>query len=202
MNPLLPTEDLYREKGSTDEKGITLLELLTVIGIICITAAIVMPIFIGWLPRYRLKQAALDLFTNYQQARMLAIRNSGEYAMVFDPGANAYRLVSGGADGRYNGKSIPNDDVVEKTVHLSDYGSDVKFGHGDAWLNATSEPSEEFPADGVSYEDKSAEFNAEGISHKMGYVYLTNSSRTAYALATPTMAGIVRICMWTGKNWQ
>ncbi len=194
--------DWQRKGGISFQDGFSLLELMTVISIIAIAVTIASPIYLSWLPRYRLKHAALDLFANYQRARMLAIRNGVEVALVFEPEAGVYRLISGGADRRYNGTAHPNDDIVTQTVRLSEYGSGVKFGHGDALKNATTAASSEFPSDGVSYNDNVAKFNAEGISNVKGYVYLTNCRRKAFAVATPTMAGAIRLLMWNGLEWQ
>ena len=45
-----------------NERGVTLIEILTVIGILAIVAALAYPNFKDWLPGYRLKRAARNLF--------------------------------------------------------------------------------------------------------------------------------------------
>ncbi|MFZ5572719.1 MAG: prepilin-type N-terminal cleavage/methylation domain-containing protein [Thermodesulfobacteriota bacterium] len=192
----------YRHPIIRSQLGFTLAELMTVISIIALAATIASPIYFSWLPRYRLRHAALELFANYQRARMLAIRNGSEVAVVFKPEAGIYQIVSGGTNGRYDGFLYPSDDVVTQTVRLSDYGSDVAFGHGDALKNATSTADAKFPADGISYNDNIAKFNGEGLSNIKGHVYLTNCRRSAFAVATPTMAGTVRLLMWNGLEWE
>jgi hypothetical protein len=47
-----------------------------------------------------------------------------------------------------------------------------------------------------------AEFNSQGMSNRMGYVYLENSRKSAYAISTPTLAGVVSIKRWEGGHWQ
>lgn len=189
-------------KHTVDRCGFTLLELVVAIAILAIVGGLAGGAFFHWLPRYRLKRAALDLFSTLQRAKMLAIRNGGECAVVFDPEANAYHLVSSGANGRYDGEGGTSDDRVEKTVCLSDYGGGVAFGHGDAVCNATTRSSRGFPSDHVSFAGNRAMFTGNGMTSRMGYVYLTNDLKGAFALAVPTMAGTVRLLQWDGERWR
>ena len=64
------------------ESGFSLMELLVGIAIIGIMAAIAIPGFSVWLPEYRLKGAARDLYSNYQLAKMGAIRENRDWAVV------------------------------------------------------------------------------------------------------------------------
>ncbi len=51
------------EKEGQVNSGFTLFELMTALGIFSVLAAIVIPSYLSWMPKYRLKNAALDLFT-------------------------------------------------------------------------------------------------------------------------------------------
>ncbi len=183
-------------------RGFTLAELMTTLGIIAIVSTIALPQFMGWLPKYRLKSAALDLFSIFQTARMLAIKNSCEYALVFNTSEGTYQLVSGGQNKTYDGADLPNDDKVEKTVTLSRYGSNVGYGYGGADRKATTSGGTFSDGGEVSYKDDTAEFNAQGMTDRLGYVYLQNNKRSAYAIATPTRAGVISIKRWNGSGWD
>lgn len=184
----------------TNNDGFTIMELLTVIGIISIVSVISIPPFISWIPDYRLKSAALDLFSNFQNARMRAIQSRGEYAILFNVSAGTYQLVSSGKNKTLDGGE--SDDRIEKTVFLSDYGSGIRYGYGSASEKATGGGGGFSPGDEVSYNGDMAEFNSRGMANRMGYVYLENSRKSTFAVSTPTMAGFVHIKRWNGREWR
>ena len=182
--------------------GFTLAELMVVLCILTALSITAGYSFVKWLPAYRLKSAAADLFSTFQAARMNAIKKGCRYAVIFNSDANTYQAVGAGEDGVFNGTSNSGDDTFGRVVSLSEYGAGIEFGHGDASINATTSQGNSFPSDGVSYIDNSSEFNPRGMANKMGYVYLANHHGDAYAISTPTMAGVVTMKRWTGREWQ
>lgn len=170
--------------------GFTTVELLVVMALIAIIAAIATPNFIGWLPKYRLRSATQDLYTNLQLAKLGAIKHNNDWAIFFDTAANSYSIISD-----YDGDG----QAVEKTVNLSSYKSGIGFGHG----NATQDiPGDSFPADDVSYSDNTAVFNPRGLADHLGYVYLDNDDETTRAVGTPYLGGGIVLRAWMGSNWQ
>lgn len=185
------------------QDALTLIELMTVILMMSLVSAVMLQAFANWLPRYRLRRAAFDLFSNFQHAQMLAIRNAGDVVLTFDVDSDAYRLVSCGKNGQYDGSAGGGDDILERVIRFVDYGSGVTFGIGKAAFNATTAPAKGFPHDAVSYAGNKATFNAEGLTRRLGYVYLTDSTGVnTYAVGTPTFAGVVKLRRWTGTGWQ
>jgi prepilin-type N-terminal cleavage/methylation domain-containing protein len=175
-----------------NKSGFTLVELLVVIGLIATIAAIAIPNIISWLPGYRLRAAANDIYSNFQYAKIGAIKNNNNWAVVFNTGSNSYSIRSD-----YLGPS----DTIEKTINLSDYKSGVGFGSGNA---TTSVPGSAFPFDIVSYTspDDIAIFKPRSTVGNLGYVYLSNDAQSAWAAGTPTVAGSIVVRRWLGSSWQ
>ena len=108
------------------ENGFTLIELAVVMAIVGILSSIAVPAYNTWLPRYRLKHAAMDLRANMNSVKLEAIKNNSDWAIVFDPGNNAYHICSDdGANNVWDGPS--GDDTVEITMNLSEYGSGIRY---------------------------------------------------------------------------
>ncbi len=73
-------------KGAVKERaGFTLIELMFVIAIIGIMISIAVPNIIKWLPNYRLKAAANDLYSNMQKAKMEALKQNTDVIIIFTP---------------------------------------------------------------------------------------------------------------------
>jgi type IV fimbrial biogenesis protein FimT len=178
-----------------NESGFTIVELLVAIAIIGILSGIAIPTFSVWLPNYRLRTAALDLYGNLQLAKMQAIRTNGEYAVVFNEGGGFYQVVSGGVDRDFG---AGGDDVVEKTVTLIDYGSGVAFGPGSAVNNWNND----FISTPVSYTPDRVVFDARGGGSPAGSVYVENEKNVRAFAVTSLINGFVRLRRWNGDSWN
>ncbi len=180
-------------KSMRKNSGFTLLELIIAIVILVILAAVSVPIFLSWLPEYRLRSAADDLYAHLQHAKIQAIRNNNNWAMQFVESSNSYTIYS-------NYKDSSDTGTAEKTINLSDHGSGVGYGRGDATSSIGT-----YDADGITYSNNWLIFNKRGMLFNVGsigYVYLSNNAGSARAVGTPAIAGVVRLRRWAGgSNW-
>ncbi len=173
--------------------GFTIMELIIVIAVIGIMSAIAVPNFLSWLPQYRLKSAARDLYSNLQRAKIGAIKSNKKWAIVFNADARTYEVCSGkGPDNSWGGTN----DVVKKVI-LSDYGSGVTFGKG----RATDPIGGTFGNDFITYSSPKnvVVMNSRGTGNS-GYVYLTNSSNiSCYGVGTRS-SGVVILRRWINAD--
>lgn len=79
-----------------ERKGVTLMELMTVIACLAILAAIAVPGWIsrGW-PAYRLKNAAHQVVSDIRLARIRAVATNRQYRLRFTPASDSYQLEKG-----------------------------------------------------------------------------------------------------------
>ncbi len=178
------------------QAGFTFIELMVTIAIIGVLAGAAIPTFSVWLPNYRLKSAAMDLYSNFQETKMMAVRANRTHAVEFVPAQNLYRILDCGDD---NSCASTGDNTTLRTIRLSDYDAKggITFGNG----NATTPAGASF-GDFVTYSspDNTTTFNSRGMSNA-GYVYLDNTKGTAYTIGTES-SGFIKMRKWRGGDWQ
>jgi prepilin-type N-terminal cleavage/methylation domain-containing protein len=102
------------EGKAMNKKGITLIELVIVLAIIAIGAALMVPGFGAWMPHYRLKGAARDIVSVMRTAQVKAVSYNMRYGVAFNTAANPpefqlYRNSGGLTDFQVDGSptSLP-----------------------------------------------------------------------------------------------
>jgi len=191
-------------RKQTNNSGFTLIELGVVLAIISILAMLTLPNFGSWRTNMSLKSASRDLYATLQEARILAIKNNAETAVVFDITNSRYYLCDDqGADGDWTGT---NDDVgtgdntIIKTGNLTSDNRPIQFGSGSVPAG-NSVSGGALPGDGISYSNNCVTMNSRGTG-KAGYVYIEDEDSTrTYAVGTRS-SGLVRLLIWDGGDWQ
>jgi prepilin-type N-terminal cleavage/methylation domain-containing protein len=79
-----------------NQRGFTFGELMVVIAIIAITAAIAIPNYISWLPKRRLQSAVSDMQAAMQLARLTAVKENKVATLSFDTADESYRISVAG----------------------------------------------------------------------------------------------------------
>jgi prepilin-type N-terminal cleavage/methylation domain-containing protein len=75
--------DTIKKKPLSNQKGLTLTELIVTVSLITILAAVGVGTFFNSLPRYRLNAAARDLVSNMRTARQMAATQNISYSIQF-----------------------------------------------------------------------------------------------------------------------
>jgi hypothetical protein len=143
------------------------------------------------MPKYRLKGAARDLYSNMQLARLLAIKANKSYRLIFTTAGNGSYIVR------------RPDGTIEKWVNFRDYDSSgaIGYGGGNAIKSATKSGSP-LPDDGISFHYNTATFNSRGTGSS-GYVYIENDRGTAYVIGTLS-SGVIVLKKWddSANEWK
>ena len=189
----------------TKSIGFTLIELLVTIAILSALAVIAIPAFSAWLPDYRLRQAARELYSNFQRAKMGAVRANESWGVWFDSGGKRYRIYSLGPNRTWDNFAAPpaGDDTLQNiTINLSSYQG-VNYGRA---LTIPKCPLDgDTGTDIISYhtpEDVAVFTNRGMVLNPQGFVYLSNAKGTCYAVGTPSAAGAVVLMKYSGGIWK
>jgi len=165
--------------------GFTLIELMIVIGMIGILTAISVPAVMKWLPNYRLKAAARDLYSNMQKAKMEAVKRNTDVLIIFTSGT----YVPAGGIGSYQ-------------VFVDDSPKDGTFNTGEQVLAQVNMPVN------VSlyynnFTGNTAGYNPRGLPcTAWGRVELRNN-HSRYYKASLSPAGNVKITTSNdGATWN
>ena len=180
-------------------KGFTLLELIFCIAILGILAAIGIPSYVEYLPKYRANGAIRRLFTELQYAKMKAIADNNDYIITFDTANNRYRIYKD-----ENDDGTPDDpDELVKTIKLDDGFPDISFGYvaGNNWNGDAITNSITFTGT-----PPKVTFSPTGLSNKNGSVYLKpaeDSTRKDRSRAVSVVrTGRIRIYKNSGSSWD
>jgi type II secretory pathway pseudopilin PulG len=143
--------------------------MLVTIALISTLAIIAIPGFISWLPDYRLRSAAQDLLSNFQKAKLTAVKRnintvvcftSSGYSVFLDPNTN---FINDGTP----------DEVVITTVNWSDYKSLTVTYPGDfSFVNNADSP----PQPCIGFRPTAIPVDAAAAATATGNAALTNTN--------------------------
>lgn len=100
--------------------GITLIELSVVMSIIAIMGVCLAPAIGEWLENFRIRQAARDIVSNLQYAKIKAISSRMEHRVCFDLANDTYHLEKNDDGWKQDGSvfHVPRDVDIDSAVGL------------------------------------------------------------------------------------
>jgi len=165
-----------------DNRGFTVMELMTVIGIIAILASIAFPNFIRWRNNSQLSRATQALYSDFQRAKIQAVRSNTLCTITFDTVAGNYTVfVDNDQD-----LTLDAGEQVIRTVNWSEYplvSLNTALGGGDGLIFTN-------PNNAIAFAPNGFCLNNTG-SLTAGTVFLRNNNRQTRINITP--AGSVSI---------
>jgi type IV fimbrial biogenesis protein FimT len=181
--------DLYRNARCHGHGGFTMVELMVVIGIIAILATIAVPNIISWLPNYRVKAAARDMVSNFQKARMEAVKTNTDVIITFTTGAYA-----------------PSGQVGSYQIIVDDDGNGTFTAGVDRELTQVNMPRNVslYSANNTTFTGDTTGFNSRALPWKsrLGSVKIRNN-KSRYYKASLSFAGNVKLRMSSdGITWN
>ena len=175
---------LYCKSNCHKQAGFTMVELMIVIAVIAILTAIAVPNIISWLPNYRAKAAARDVISNFQKAKMEAVKRNRDvvisFATVNATQAGSYRIfVDDDGDGNFTAGVDRKLAQVNMPKNVSLYSA--------SFLATTT-----------------TGYNSRGLpwNNRRGSVEIRNN-KSRYYRASLSLAGHVKLRMSSdGTNWN
>jgi type IV fimbrial biogenesis protein FimT len=160
-----------------NNKGFTVMELLTVIGIIGVLASIAVPNIITWRNNSQLSRATQELYSHFQSAKNQAARRNTFCTITFDTVAGNYTVfVDDDQD-----LTLDAGEQVLRTVAWLEYPGvllDTAQGGGDGLIFTN-------PNNAIAFAPNGFCFNNTG-SLAAGNVFLSNNNRQTQITITPT----------------
>ena len=161
-------------------KGFTIIELVVIIVIMGILATIAIPGFSRWLPNYRLRVATRDVFSNFQHAKLTAIKRHRTCVISFNQpvSGTTYDYVVYVDTGNNLEFDSAVDEVLSKVL-FSDQYKDVIFDTN----KGVGNDGIDFPGNDDSPPRPTIGFLSNGFTIDnggnpvSGSVYLTNAIR-------------------------
>lgn len=169
------------------KNGITLIELMIVLGIIAIMGVLTVPAIGEWVENYRIKQAARQMVSDFEFAKMKAMSLGGYCAVTFNETVDSTFYSYIVYDDTDSDCAYDAAEIIFKRMILANEYRHVAFDVSKA------------DSDGISFPGNTMAFDARGLPKNntggfgAGSVYLINTKNNKGRQILMTSAGRARI---------
>jgi Tfp pilus assembly protein FimT len=171
------------------QSGFSILDIMVALAAFAILAAVSTPNLNNWMRVYRLKSAAMDIYSNIQMAKMSAVKENRQWKLRFN--ATGFYDVIRCLNATCETGTINVDYQISKQVQFSTvYSNEIEFKN---------------PTSTTVFEKNPLILNANGLTdvNGFGFVYISNKKNSSYyRIGLLSVAGSVRIQKWNGSIWE
>jgi Tfp pilus assembly protein FimT len=182
-------------RHSNKQSGFSILDIMVALAAFTILAALSTPNLNNWMRTYRLKSAAMDLYSNIQMAKMSAVKENRQWRLRFNAGGfyDVIRCLNATCETGTIATNIngPGDYQISKQVQFSTaYSNEIEFKN---------------PTSSTIFEKNPLIINANGLTdiNGFGFIYISNKQHSSYyRIGLLSVAGSVKIQKWNGSVWE
>ncbi len=192
-----------------NEKGFSVIELISVVALIAVLSAFAVPAYIDFNSNSMVREAAVELMQEMKLLKTMAIKEGQSYSIIFTPGANTYSI---GADPAKNIIVAANlglyGTMPTKVIDLqSRYGGRVIFGTApdlvpDSIPNSCACVTAGAPVAFGVLNTLVQTFNSDGtIDSPPGYALITHpANNNSYMVKLVYITGKLELWKWDGQT--